>query len=47
MLTSIDPNFKRPYTDEYSFGVDRELTANFKLSAVYTYRREKNTAGAR
>ena len=43
ILTSIDPNFSRPYTDEYSFGVDRELMANFKLSAVYTYRREKNT----
>jgi hypothetical protein len=42
-LTSIDPNFSRPYTDEYSIGVDRELMANFKLSAVYTYRREKNT----
>jgi carboxypeptidase family protein/TonB-dependent receptor-like protein len=41
--TSIDPNFKRPYTDEYSVGVDRELMANFKLSAAYTYRREKNT----
>ena len=40
--TTIDPNFKRPYTDEYSFGVDRELMANFKLSAAYTYRREKN-----
>ena len=40
--TTIDPNFSRPYTDEYSFGVDRELMANFKLSAVYTYRREKN-----
>ena len=42
LLTSIDPNFKRPYTDEYSFGLDREVMANFKLSAVYTYRREKN-----
>ncbi|MBI1873737.1 MAG: TonB-dependent receptor [Acidobacteria bacterium] len=42
ILTSIDPNFKRPYTDEYSFGLDRELMANFKLSAVFTYRREKN-----
>jgi len=40
--TSIDSNFSRPYTDEYSVGVDRELMANFKLSAVYTYRREKN-----
>ena len=43
IFTSIDPNFSRPYTDEYSFGVDRELMANLKLSAVYTYRREKNT----
>ena len=43
ILTSIDPNFSRPYTDEYSFGLDRELAANFKFSAVYTYRREKNT----
>ncbi len=40
-LTSIDPNFKRPYTDEYSFAVDRELMANWKFSAVYTYRRER------
>ena len=32
----------RPYTDEYNFGMDRELMANVKLSAVYTYRREKN-----
>jgi len=42
ILTSIDPNFSRPYTDEYAFGVDRELMANFKLSTVFTYRREKN-----
>ena len=40
--TSIDPNFSRPYTDEFSVGLDRELMANFKLSVVYTYRREKN-----
>lgn len=42
ILTSIDPNFRRPYTDEYSFGLDRELMANFKLSTAFTYRREKN-----
>jgi hypothetical protein len=42
ILTSIDPNFSRPYTDEYAFGVDRELAANVKLSVGYTYRREKN-----
>jgi len=43
IATSIDPNFKRPYTDEYSAAVDRELMPNVKLSVVYTYRREKNT----
>jgi len=43
ILTSINPNFSRPYTDEYSLGLDRELMPNLKLSAVYTYRREKNT----
>jgi len=42
ILTSIDPEFSRPYTDEYTFSVDRELMANVKLSAIATYRREKN-----
>jgi hypothetical protein len=42
ILTSIDPNFSRPYTDEYTVGVDRELMANTKLAVVYTYRRDKN-----
>ena len=43
IATSIDPNFSRPYTNEYSFGIDRELMANTKFSAVVTYRQEKNT----
>jgi hypothetical protein len=42
IATSIDPNFSRPYTNEFSFGVDRELMANTKFSAVVTYRQEKN-----
>jgi len=45
IATSIDPNFSRPYTNEYSFGIDRELMANTKFSAVVTYRQEKNTQG--
>ena len=45
IATSIDPNFSRPYTNEFSFGVDRELMANTKFSAVVTYRQEKNTQG--
>ena len=47
VLTSIDPDFSRPYTDEYNVGVDREIAANVKFSAVYTYRREKNTQASR
>ena len=47
ILTSIDPNFSRPYTDEFNFGLDREIAANIKLSAVYTYRREKNLQATR
>src|SRR5262249_45630425 len=43
IATSIDPNFSRPFTDELSFAVDRELMASLKLSAIYTYRRERNT----
>ena len=42
IATSIDPNFSRPYTNEYSFGIDRELMANTKFGAVVTYRQEKN-----
>jgi hypothetical protein len=43
ILTSIDPDFSRPYTDEFSGSVDRELAGAMKLSANFTYRREKNT----
>jgi carboxypeptidase family protein/TonB-dependent receptor-like protein len=42
ILTSIDPDFSRPYTDEYAVAVDRELAADFKVSTSFTYRREKN-----
>jgi len=42
ILTSINPGFTRPYTDEYAFTVDRELMSNLKVSVGYTYRREKN-----
>jgi hypothetical protein len=39
--TSIDPNFKRPYTDEVAIGFDRQLIPDLKLSVTYTDRREK------
>jgi hypothetical protein len=40
--TSFDPNFKRPYTNEITAGVDREVPGNLKVSAIFTYRAEKN-----
>jgi hypothetical protein len=39
---SFDPEYRRPYTDEYTAGVDRELLPALRLSAVFTYRREKD-----
>jgi carboxypeptidase family protein/TonB-dependent receptor-like protein len=39
---SFDPDYRRPYTDEYTAGVDHELLPAVRLSAVYTYRREKD-----
>lgn len=43
-LTSIsfDPDYRRPYTDEYTGGLDHELFPALRLSAVFTYRREKD-----
>ena len=45
--TSVDPNYRRPYTDEYTLGVDRDMGRALKLSAVYTYRRERLQQGTR
>jgi hypothetical protein len=42
ITTTIDPNFKRPYTDEVTVAVDRQLLPDLKLSVAYTNRREKN-----
>lgn len=41
-VISFDPDYQRPYTDEYTAGVDHELLPALKLSVNYTYRREKN-----
>lgn len=40
ITTSIDSNIERPFTDEYTAGVDREIVPSVRLSAVFTYRRE-------
>lgn len=42
ITTSVDPDFSRPWTDEYTAGMDRELIPTVRLSAVFTYRREDN-----
>jgi len=42
ILTSIDSEFSRPYTDEFSAGVDREIMPNTKLGVIFTYRRDTN-----
>ncbi|HTK28219.1 MAG TPA: carboxypeptidase regulatory-like domain-containing protein [Vicinamibacterales bacterium] len=38
----ITDNLKSPRTQEAMFGIDRELMANFGISATFTYRRETN-----
>jgi hypothetical protein len=40
VTTSIDPDFERPFTDEYTVGVDREILPSVRLSTAFTYRRE-------
>jgi len=39
---SVDPDYLRPYTDEFTGGVDHELFPALRLSAVYTHRLERN-----
>jgi len=42
ITTTIDPNFKRPYTDEITIGLERQLMPDLRLNVVYTNRREQN-----
>ena len=37
---SIDPEYRRPHTDEHTGSLDHELFPAVRLSVVYTYRRE-------
>ena len=46
LITSYDPNIRRPYTDELSLGFDRELIPNLKLSVIGTIRRERDNFGS-
>lgn len=39
---SVDPDYLRPYTDEFTGGIDHELFPALRLSAVFTHRLERN-----
>jgi hypothetical protein len=39
--TTVDPGYRRPYTDEFTGAIDRDLGGALKLSVAATYRREK------
>ncbi|MFN8062218.1 MAG: TonB-dependent receptor [Vicinamibacterales bacterium] len=41
ITTSIDPSYRRPFTDEFTAGLDRELIPGVGLNVAYTYRRER------
>ncbi|HWQ00352.1 MAG TPA: hypothetical protein VNK92_07760, partial [Vicinamibacterales bacterium] len=47
LTTSFDPGFDRPFTDELTAGVDHELLPNVRLSAVFTWRAEKDLQATR
>lgn len=42
---SIDKNLKDPYTDQFAIGFDRELAADFAVSASYIYKRSSDFIG--
>jgi len=39
---SVDSDYLRPYTDEFTGGLDHELLPALRLSAIYTHRVERN-----
>jgi hypothetical protein len=41
-LVSVDPDYRRPYTDEFTGGVDHELFPNLRLSVIGTHRVERD-----
>jgi hypothetical protein len=45
LLTSIDPDLKAPYTNEFLFNLERELMPNFRVSGVVSFRQERRQVG--
>ncbi|MFB3852709.1 MAG: carboxypeptidase regulatory-like domain-containing protein [Vicinamibacterales bacterium] len=41
LTTSFDPDFRRPYTNEVTAGLDRELLPDLRFSTVFTWRSER------
>jgi hypothetical protein len=41
-ITSLDPDARQPYTDEFTVGLDSEIARDFGVGAVFIYRREKD-----
>jgi hypothetical protein len=45
LQTSIDPDLKPPYTDEFLVTVEREVMPDFRLTGVLSFRRERRQVG--
>jgi hypothetical protein len=45
MAYTIDPDLKNPYADQFSLGIERELSPGFSLGATFIYKIEKNLIG--
>ena len=45
LITSMDPDIKRPRTDEISASVDHELVPDLRLSVAFNYRHERELFG--
>lgn len=42
LFPPIDPNARRPYSDEFNIGIDHQLIANLAVSASYHRRQHRN-----
>jgi outer membrane receptor protein involved in Fe transport len=45
MAYTLDPDLKNPYADQFSVGLERELSPNLSIGATFVYKTEKNLIG--
>ncbi|HYN07388.1 MAG TPA: TonB-dependent receptor [Vicinamibacterales bacterium] len=45
LRTSIDPDLKPPFTDEFLLTLEREVMPDFRLSGIFSFRRERRQVG--